>query len=189
MKYQCYFVFFSLSILISCNSSEIPKALGNDYKQILILENNTTPTVDIKGYVLITNNPIKDSAESKEVLKVKRNFPLAMQKRDSLLFEQILSANFTFRADDEFFNRQDYILNRIHGTWTIDTVRFENLALQFFGNVAILTYKNSLKGTDDNGRPDLEKYTWADVYGKENGVWKILSVHCIDSKTEYINNQ
>lgn len=174
-----------LFMICGCKAPVKPVTASGFFQQIKINEENITPTVDIKSFVLITNDRTKDSMEAREILKVKRNFPLAMQQKDSSLFEQILATGFIFRADDEFFNRDEYIQNRIHGTWTIDTVRYENLAMQCFGEMAVLTYKNSLNGSDDAGRPNLEKYTWADMYVKENGKWKLLSVHCIDAKIEY----
>lgn len=182
---QYFPILILLFIICGCKSPVKPAAAPGSFQQVNINEENITPTVDIRSYALITNDRTKDSTEAREILKVKRNFPLAMQRKDSLLFEQILGKSFTFRADDEFFNRADYIRDRIHSTWTIDTVRYENLALQFFGDVAVLTYKNSLNGTDDAGRSNLEKYTWADMYGIEDGKWKLLSVHCIDAKIEY----
>lgn len=182
---QFFPILILLFIICGCKSPVKPTASAVSFQQVNIIEENTTPTVDIRSFALITNDHTKDSLEAREIMKVKRNFPLAMQRKDALLFEQILGKSFTFRADDEFFNRADYIQNRIHGTWTIDTVRYENLALQIFGDLALLTYKNSLNGSDEAGRSNLEKYTWADLYIKEDGKWRLLSVHCIDTKIEY----
>lgn len=175
---------FLLSIGFTFGCTQNNSNVSN-YIQVNIKEANTTPTVDIKDFTLVSNNLIADSIEAIEIMQVKRNLPLAMQKHDSLLFESILSKNFTFRAQNEFFNRTDYIANRVHGTWTIDTVKFKNLVLQFFNQTAILTYTNILNGTDDNGKPDTEYYSWADIYLKENGKWKIAGVHEIESRIEY----
>ncbi|HEX5001700.1 MAG TPA: nuclear transport factor 2 family protein [Bacteroidia bacterium] len=179
----------SLIILFAaaCSQSKSPTETA-EYKEFTIKESNTTPTVDIKEYRLITTNKSADSADAIEILGLKRKLPLAMQRKDSLLFEKILSKNFTYRGEDEFYmNKNDYINNRIHATWTIDTVKYQNLVLQFFDETAILTYRNTLNGTDEKGVPDIEHYSWADVYTKENGIWKIRSIHEIDSKVEYPN--
>lgn len=156
------------------------------YQEILITEANLTPTVDIKNYTLITNNLPLDSIQAIEIFKLKRSLPLAMQRKDSALFESILSGDFTYRGEDEFYkNKEDYIHNRVNAHWTIDTVKYQNLVLQFFDGTAILTYRNTLNGTDDNGRPDIEHYSWADIYKKENGKWKIKGIHEIESRVEY----
>ena len=186
MKNPAFLITICITVgLISCKLENQKHAPNKDYVQILIEEENTTPTVDIPNFTLITNNPDAERGEAGEVLKVKRKIPLAMQAHDSVLFDETLAKDFTFRAADEFFNRADFIQNRIAGTWTIDTVKYQNLALQFFGDIALLTYRNILTGTDDAGKADLEYYSWADVFKKENGAWKFLSIHCMDARVEY----
>lgn len=172
-------------LVLACTQIKMPME-ASEYKQITISESKTTPTVDIKGYTLISANKTLDGANAVEILELKRKLPLAMQRKDSALFESILSENFTYRGEDEFYNnKEDYIHNRIHATWTIDTVRYRNLVLQFFDGIAILTYRNTLKGTDDKGKADIEHYSWADIYVKENGKWKIKAIHEIESRIEY----
>jgi Domain of unknown function (DUF4440) len=181
-----YIVFGILTILSSaCNQSKSSEKTS-EYQQIIIEEANLTPTVDIKNYTLITNNIGFDSINAIEILKLKRSLPLAMQRKDSTLFDNILSIDFTYTGEDEFYkNKKDYIHNRINAKWTIDTVKYQNLVLQFFNEVAILTYRNILNGSDDDGKADIEHYSWTDIYTKENGKWKIKGIHEIESKVEY----
>ena len=110
---------------------------------------------------------------------------MAMQTKDSALFNEAVAKNFTFRAEDEFYNRDDYIKDRIAGRWNVDTVRYQNLVLQLFGNIAMLTYRNVLNGTDDFGKPDTEYYSWGEIFIKENGKWKVASLHQIDAQIDY----
>ncbi len=171
---------------IGCHQNIPQQNDSTEYRQFIIIEANPTPTVDIKNFTLVSNNISADSINSIEILKLKRNLPLAMQRKDSALFESILSGSFTYRGEDEFYkNKQDYIHNRIYATWTIDTVKYQNLVLQFFGEIAIMTYRNILNGTDEQGKPDIEKYSWVDIYAKENGIWKIQAIHEIESRIEY----
>ena len=183
----------SLSILLgiitvlnaACNESQSPDK-NSEYEQIIMTEAGLTPTVDIKNYTLITNNIKADSINAMEILRLKRSLPLAMQRKDSALFDNILATDFTYRGEDEFYkNKKDYIHNRINANWTIDTVKYQNLVLQFFGEIAVLTYRNTLDGSDDNGKADIEHYSWADIYMKENGKWKIKGIHEIESRIEY----
>lgn len=180
------FTFVSiLTILSACNEKTSSNDSGKKYQQLTIKEDNVTPTVDIKNVNLITNNFEADSTNAKEIMQVKRKLPMAMQGKDSALFNEILAKGFTMRGEKEFFNRSDFIKNRVTGTWTIDTVKYQNLALQFFGDIAVLTYHNILNGTDDFGNADTEYYSWADIYIKENGKWKIGAIHNIESRIEY----
>jgi hypothetical protein len=169
----------------SCKQNQSPGKTSG-YEQIIMTEANLTPTVDIRNYTLITNNFKPDNINAIEILKLKRSLPLAMQGKDSILFDNILAHDFTYRGEDEFYkNKKDYIHNRINATWTIDTVKYQNLVLQFFGEIAVLTYRNILHGSDDNGKADIEHYSWADIYTKENGKWKIKGIHEIESRVEY----
>jgi hypothetical protein len=173
--------------ITSCQKKQETIASNHQYQQVFIkdLDTISTPTIFIEGLNLITKDVEKDQVNALEILALKHKWPLAMKTKSRELFEEILSNDFVIRGEDEFLTRQDYINDRVAGIWTIDTVRYQNLVLQFFDNKALLTYRNVLNGTDDNGVPDREFYTWADMYVKENGNWKILSSNGIDARYEY----
>lgn len=176
-----------LTLISACNEQKPSNVVDKEYVQLVIKEDNITPTIDIKSFTLITNNAEADSVDAKEIMQLKRKAPLAMQTKDSALFNDIIANKFVGRSEDEFYNnKNEFIKNRVSGTWTIDTVKYENVVLQFFGEVAVLTYRNILQGTDDFGKPDIEHYCWADFYFKENGKWKGGGGHRIDKRIEYI---
>ena len=104
-----------------------------------------------------------------------------MQKHDSALFEDLITEDFTAQGETEFFNRQAFIQDRVNGKWMISDVQYENLVLQFFGEVGILTYRNIVKELDEKGMPLTWHFTWADVWIKEEGKWKIKAQRTIYS--------
>jgi len=181
-----YFV-IPLTICLSCENRT--NKTERQFQQIYLNDpdSGSTPTVLIPGLTFVTDNLDLEKNDALEILKLKHSLPLAMQTKNRDLFEGILARGFTFRAENEFFNRADYINNRVSGTWTIDTVKFENLVLQLFDNKALLTYKNTLRGTDDKGEADIEKYSWADIYIKQGDSWRVLGIHEIDSRIEYFD--
>ncbi len=152
------------------------------------LDTSSTPGILIPGLTLVTKNYLQEEKDAHDILALKHKWPLAMKTKSRELFEDILAKDFSFIGEDEFFNRTEYIEDRVHGTWEIDTVKYENLVLQFFGQLALLTYRNALDGKDDDGRPDMEYYSWADIYIKEEGKWKILASHNIEGRIEYRMN-
>ena len=92
-----------------------------------------------------------------------------------------------FRGEGEegLLRRDDYINNRVQSQGAIGFVQYENMVLQFIGDTAVITYRNVLKNKDANGQPDDTEYiSWADIYVKEEGEWKIGAVHVIDYRTE-----
>ena len=71
---------------------------------------------------------------------------------------------------------------RVNAKWNVLDARYENLVLQFFGETALLTYRNIVKETDEKGVPTTWLYTWADVWVKEDGEWKVAAIYVIDSE-------
>jgi len=176
-----------LTIFYSCYNRQ--NETEREFKQVYLNDPDgiSTPTVLIQGLTFVTDNFEFEQNDALEILRLKHRLPLAMQTKNRELFEDILAKGFTFRAENEFFNRADYIDNRVAGTWTIDTVTFENLVLQLFDKKALLTYRNTLKGTDVNGKANIEKYSWADIYVKQGESWKVLGIHEIDSRIDYLD--
>jgi ketosteroid isomerase-like protein len=115
-------------------------------------------------------------------MRAKVIVPLAMQKHDAALFDSILAKGFTGRGENEFLEREAYIQNRVKGKWMISDVQYENMALQFFGEIALLTYRNIVKEKDKMGMPQTWHYTWADIWTKEDGRWKVKAFHAIHGK-------
>ena len=64
----------------------------------------------------------------------------------------------------------------------LSDARYENLVLQFFGDTAVLTYRNIVKEKDEKDVPTTWLYTWADVWVKEDSEWKVGAIYVIDSK-------
>jgi hypothetical protein len=173
-----------ITCLLSCK--EKPTDLTTNYSLLEISEDNATPTVDISNYSLI-NDPQNDHRDdAKEILKVKRQWPLAMQSLSPLAFDSILSKDFTFKSGDTFFNRADYIKNRTTpDDWKITFVEYDNVTLQFFGNTAILSYNNHVRNEKTVTKEvEIEHISWVDIYIKENDKWMLGGAHSIDYRLE-----
>ncbi len=161
--------------------------VGKNFSQVTVKEETNHPNIGISGYTLITNNAEAQRSDAEAVMRVKKNFPLAVMTKDRALFERILARDFVFRGEGEdgLLRREDYINNRVQSQGAIGFVQYENMVLQFIGEIAVITYRNVLKNKDANGQPDDTEYiSWADVYVKEDGEWKIGAVHIIDYRTE-----
>jgi Domain of unknown function (DUF4440) len=156
------------------------------HEQLTIKVDRPSPTIDISSYTLITDNAERDRRDAGEFMRVKANLPRAVQTKDKSLFESILARDFTFRGENQWYERDAYIRARVESRERVATVRYENLVLQFFGPMAVLTYRNILNHTDSAGKPDMLYLTWADVWVKEDGKWKIGAIHLISERAEPI---
>jgi ketosteroid isomerase-like protein len=163
------------------NQTEVSKK----FSQVTINEETNNPNIGISSYTLITDNVQAHRADAKAIMQVKINFPLAMQTKDEALFNRILAKDFTFRGEDEFYGREDYIRDRVGNNEVVASAQYENLVLQFIAhNIALLTYRNTIKIKDADGKPQTLNMSWADTYVKEDGDWKIGVVHLIDLRAE-----
>jgi hypothetical protein len=64
----------------------------------------------------------------------------------------------------------------------VKSARYENLVLQLFGDLAVSTYRNVVELRTAGGAAEKLYMTWASVYVKENGEWKVGTIHLIDKK-------
>jgi hypothetical protein len=172
--------------LASYGSASAKEPEHRRYEQLTIKIDRPSPTIDISSYTLITDNPEHDRPEATELMRVKADLPRAVQTKDKALFESILALEFTFRGEDEWYERDAYIRARVESRERVVTVRYENLVLRFFGEMAVLTYRNVLNHIDSAGKPDILYFSWADVWVKENGKWKVSAIHLISKRVEPI---
>jgi ketosteroid isomerase-like protein len=155
---------------------------NREYSQVTVNLDRPSPNIDISSYVLITDAAEADRGAAEAIMRLKGEFPLAVQTKDAALFDRIFARDFTFRAADEFWQREEYIRNRVERPETVKSARYDNLVLQFFGEVAVLTYRNAVQVKHASGNEETLYMSWADVYVKEGGEWKIGAVHLIDKK-------
>jgi ketosteroid isomerase-like protein len=163
--------------------AETKREPGKQYTQETINVDRPSSKVDISSYVLITADLEADRADAEAIMRLRAKLPQAVQTKDAALFDRILARGFTFRAADEFWNREQYIRARVKEPETVGAARYENLVLQLFGDVAVSTYRNIVQLTDPSGKPETLYMTWASVYVKEDREWKIGAVHMIDKKS------
>ncbi len=169
--------------LLSCNESQ---NVETTYSYLEVNEDNPTPTVDISKYSLINDSQNDRRNDAKEILKVKRKWPLAMQSLNPVEFDSILSKKFTFKSATTFFNREDYIEDRTTpDDWKITFVEYDNVTLQFFDDTAVLSYNNHVRNENKVTREvEIEHISWVDIYLKENDKWKLGAAHSIDYRVE-----
>lgn len=171
-------------ILMACDNSQNDsvKSTSNNSADIQVKFNIdvNAPTVGIRNYTLITNNLEKDSIDAREIIKAKVLLPLAMQKHDAALFDSVLASGFLYQGEEAFFNRAEYINDRVNAKWMISDAQYENLVIEFFDNYGVLTYRNKVTEKDEFGKDQLYTWFWTDVWIKENGKWKLKDLRAIN---------
>jgi ketosteroid isomerase-like protein len=170
----------SANEIISEQPAEQPKAKSP--RQVTLTTRSQYPQIRLGTYTLVCNDDLEArKADTEAIMQVKIEFPRAVQTKEADRFERILAREFVFRAADEFYGRADYIRERANNKDTVMTTDYENVVLQFVGDVALLTYRNIVV-MEPGGPEHTAHMTWADILVKENGQWKFRAVHLIDSK-------
>ena len=155
------------------------------YQQLNLPVEQRVPGVDLRSYTLITNNPEADRREAAAIMEVQISWPRAMQTKDAALFDRILSRHFTFReADGRFYERDAYIRDRVARPETVASARYENVVLQIFGEIAVLTCRNVVAGTDAGGKRETWHLSWGGVFAQEDGQWKIRASYLVSERVE-----
>jgi len=181
------------TLVVACSCREVQKTgknadknSANNYSVLVISEDSSTPSVDISKYTLVSHQQKDRRNDAREILQVKRKWPLAMQSLNPLAFDSILSKNFIFKGGDQIFTRADYIKNRTTpAEWIITFVKYDNVTLQFFGDTGILSYVNQITNKNTiTGAIEYEHISWVDIYVIEDGKWKIGAAHSIDYRLE-----
>jgi hypothetical protein len=191
MKVSPYGLSIWIVLLSSCNNTSQDRTLAKsdtgDYAALEIRVTNKTPTVDLEKYVLISALNENRKRDAAAILTVKRLWPLAMQSKSVAAFDSILSKNFVFTSNGKLLNRQAYISDRTSPSeWKITHVKYDHMSLQFFGNMALLTYRNQVTNENSTTKAiETEHISWADVYRKEDTKWKIDAAHVVDFRVEY----
>ena len=180
---------FSLSAgLFSCVERKVgtPKKGAVLYNITEVNVNNATPTVDINKYTLVQRQDENRRKDADQILDLKRKWPLVMQSPGRAGFDTLLSQNFTFTGDGQLLNREDYITDRTKPSdWKITHVKYDNLILQFFDDIALLTYRNAVTNKNITTKEiEIEYISWADIYVVENNKWKIGSAQVVDLRIE-----
>lgn len=174
-----------LALTLSLCAVDVAGQQAAHHEQITIPNERRIPGVDLSGFTLITSNREADRREAEAIVEVKLSWPRAMQTKDTSMFDRILARNFTFReAGGRLFERDAYIRDRVQRSETVVSARYDNVVLQLFGPIAVMTSRNVVSGTDAAGKRETWHMSWADVFVREDGRWKIAASHMVSERVE-----
>jgi hypothetical protein len=153
------------------------------HEQLTAKRDGPVPGVDLSTYTLITSNLNAERQEAESILDVKVAWPRAMSTKNEALFNRILSHDFTLRAHGQLYERDAYIRDRMLRPERVESARYDNVVVQIFGSMAVLTY-NVVLVTKAEGVREMWHGSWADVFVRERGRWKIGASHLISERVE-----
>ncbi|RYD73083.1 MAG: nuclear transport factor 2 family protein [Sphingobacteriales bacterium] len=190
-------IIYAIAIVVftflSCNDKSINIKTSGQPQQLSRATNikvaALSPTVKIESYTLVSSGQVDRLKDAAAIIDLKQKWPMVMQSPNRLGFDTILSKDFTFTGDGLVLNRAGYINNRLSPSdWKITFVQYDNISLQFFDSIGLLSYKNQVTNHNvKTNEVEKEHISWADIYVKENGKWKIGASHTVDVQIEKLD--
>jgi hypothetical protein len=172
-------------LMVTLGVTHAADPAGGKHLQLTLRVDQQTPGIDLSEYALITDHPEAHRREAEAIMRVKLGWPRAVQTKDPAVFNRILARGFTLREPDgRLYERDAYIRDRVESREAVKAVRYENVVLQFIGDVAVMSYRNVLRHTNADGTPDTLYLSWLDVFVREQGEWKIGASHLISERVE-----
>lgn len=157
--------------LSSCKTEQKENISANEpvLIKVNLLQENSSSRVDT--YSLTSNSPDQDSIESRKIIELKMELLNAIEKQDSLFLDNSLHSSFSFVSGQSFYNKQDFIDQRLYKNFDVKNLKLENPTIQIVGKTAILSYIQA-NPVDVN----LAKSFWTDIYEHTGDHWKLLAI-------------
>jgi ketosteroid isomerase-like protein len=102
----------------------------------------------------------------------------AYKTKDAATLARVLADDFQGVYPEGVLRKADVLRVVANPKWIVTDVRWENLRVTTFGDVAVITGRARLSGTND-GQPFATANDYADIYARRNGLWLAISAHVV----------
>ena len=100
----------------------------------------------------------------------------AIVRKDRAAIEANMSADFRqIDGDGNVETRESFVAGLLDPALEIDPYTVEDFDIRFYGDVALLSGRTRMTGRHD-GEPFTSHYRYIDVYARQDGAWKVVSV-------------
>jgi uncharacterized protein (TIGR02246 family) len=125
---------------------------------------------------MISDDPASDAAHA--VLECQQQFWLALQHKDAERFAQVLAADFVCRSPGEpDQQRTAFIATITNMPLTVVSVTAEQIAIQLFDKLAVLTGTQVAHMLLPNGEQLSERLALTNVFRQTAGQWQMALAH------------
>jgi ketosteroid isomerase-like protein len=114
------------------------------------------------------------ASDERELTQLVKDLNAAIVKPDIAFLEQVLDQDYThYRPHGNVENRAQYLENRKSGLVDFASLIADDIKVRLYGDTAIVTYRSSAKGKDQDGAID-EQRLWTRVFVRHDGHWKLV---------------
>lgn len=129
-------------------------------------------TVLLLAVLLVTN--VQD-ADTRALLRLEDQWASALVKRDSVVFNRLLAANFVYTENDQMMDRAAVLHSVVAGPDTVTAAHNEDMRVHRYGAVtAVVTGWLIVQGRNAGGGFE-HRYRFTDTWVKRSGRWQIVA--------------
>jgi ketosteroid isomerase-like protein len=111
------------------------------------------------------------------LIALETNWSQAAVSRDGAALDRFYGDEYIFTNEDgATSNKAKEITNITSGAFRLTAFTFNDLKVHLYGDVAVVTGENNIKGTwEDIGKDISGPYRFTDVFVKRNGRWQCVA--------------
>ena len=114
------------------------------------------------------------ASDERELTQLVNDLDAALVKQDIAFLERVLDQDYMhYRPHGDVENRAQYLEDRKSGRVHFDSLVADEIKVRVYGDTAIVTYRSTAKGKDQDGAID-EQRRWTRVFVRKNGQWKLV---------------
>jgi len=117
------------------------------------------------------------SGAEQELIALENDWSQASVKRDGTALQRFYADEYLFTDQDGVVsNKTKEISNITGGMFQLISYKFEDMRVHVYGDVAVVTGRNTIKGTWEDIKRDISgPYRFTDVFVKRNGRWQCVA--------------
>jgi ketosteroid isomerase-like protein len=114
------------------------------------------------------------ASDERELTQLVKDLNAAIVKPDIAFLERVLDKDYVhYRPHGNVENRAQYLEDRKTGHVDFDSLVADDIKVRVYGDTAIVTYRSTAKGKDQDGAID-EQRRWTRIFVREDGQWKLV---------------
>jgi ketosteroid isomerase-like protein len=114
------------------------------------------------------------ASDERDLKQLVKDLNAAIVKADIAFLERVLDQDYVhYRPRGTVENRAQYLENRKNGNVNFESLVADDVKVRFYGDTAIVTYRSTAKGKDQQGAID-EQRLWTRVFVRRDGRWQLV---------------
>ena len=114
------------------------------------------------------------ASDERELTQLVNDLNAAIVKPDIAFLERVLAKDYVhFRPHGNVETRAQYLEDRKSGSVDFDSLVADEIKVRVYGDTAIVTYRSTAKGKDQDGAID-EQRRWTRVFVRKDGRWQLV---------------